>query len=231
MYNEHHMNIKIIMLSVVGIVGFLLLSYTAFNKPQQTTIDGVSKIRTSPDASQSGQLNDHTAGSGKQVLVEYSDLQCPACKSFHEYIEQEKKNDPAFAQVMDKQYTTVFRHFPLESIHPNARLAAQSAEAAGLQDAFFPFIDMAFARQQEWSQSEDAKTLFINMARELALNVDQFESDLVSEPVLAKVEADLSSALSMGLNSTPTFFINDNKITEFQTFEDFKVIIMQSASN
>lgn len=223
------MNIKIIAISIVAIVGFLFVSYSAFNKPETVTFDGVSELRTPEQASASGTLMDRAKGSGPNVMVEYSDLQCPACKSFHEYIEQEKTNDAEFARLMNEEYTVVFRHFPLVSIHRNAQLAAQAAEAAGAQDAFFPFIDSAFARQQEWGNSEAARDIFIEIAQELELNVEQFTTDIDSPAVKAKVESDLSTALSMGLNSTPTFFINDQKIGGFGSFEDFKAIIVQSA--
>src|SRR3989344_868387 len=99
----------------------------------------------------------------KVTVVEFSDLQCPACRAVQ----------PAIAQVINKypdQVRVIFRHFPLKTIHTYAQLAAQAAEAAGEQDKFWEMHDLLFNRQPEWSELDSAdavKSKFIQYVSEL----------------------------------------------------------------
>lgn len=230
LYNGLIMNSKLIIISIIALVGFVVLAYFATNKPQPTSFPEVAQVRTK-ESTGSAQLADHTMGKGKHILVEYSDLQCPACKSFHDYLANEKKKDAAFAKVLNDQYTVVFRHFPLVSIHKNAEPAAKAAEAAGMQNKFFEFIDKAFASQQEWSVLEDPQKYFISIANDLGLDVDQFASDMKTKQVTKKIQSDVDSALRTNLDSTPTFFIDGEKVVNLGNFEDLKKRIIDSANN
>lgn len=222
------MNKKHIIISTFALIGFVLLSYFAFNNPQPASYPEMAQIRVKGSTG-SAQLADRAMGTGKHILIEYSDLQCPACKTFHEYIANEKKTDKAFTDTMNKQYTTVFRHFPLVSIHENAELAAKAAEAAGAQNKFFEFIDKTFATQQEWGASDTAEAFFISLAKDLGLDAKQFKSDIYSKTVGTKLQTDVDSALRANINSTPTFFIDGEKVTNLGSFEDLKKRIIESA--
>jgi protein-disulfide isomerase len=221
------MNKKLIVISITAIVGFVVLAYFSTNKPQQTVFPELTQIRTQ-EASGSGKLGDHTIGEGKNIMLEYSDLQCPACKSFHEYLNQEKKKDANFAKIMNEQYTFVYRHFPLVTIHKNAEIAARSAEAAALQGKFYEFVDQIFASQAEWSASDTAREYFVKLATTIGLDAERFETDIDSQQVTQKISEDVASANEVGLNSTPTFFINGEKISDFSSFEEFKKIVIDS---
>lgn len=223
------MNKSITIISLIVIVGFVVLAYFATNKPTVTKFPEAGKVRTA-ESSDSAHLADRTKGKGKHILVEYSDLQCPACKGFHDYIESQKKSDVGFAKILNEQYTLVYRHFPLVGIHKHAELAAKAAEAAGMQGKFFEFIDAAFSSQAIWAQTDDAKAYFVSIAKNLKLNTEQFTKDLDSPLVMAKVQKDVESGNSIQLNSTPTFLIDGEKITGFGTFEEFKAIILDYAN-
>lgn len=137
------------------------------------------------------------------VIYEYSDFQCPFCA----------KAAPALKELQaayPKDVIIVYRHFPLSSIHPNAILAAQAAEAAGVQKKFWQMHDLLFARQSEWSglATDDFKTWLKDAAKSINLNSNQFMSDLVSEGIAQKVAKSESDALAAGLNSTPTLLFN-----------------------
>ena len=80
------------------------------------------------------------------LLVEYSDFQCPACGIYYPIVKQ-------LAEEENERVKVVYRHFPLRSIHPNAELAAKASEAAGKQNKFWEFHDMLFERQSRWSKS------------------------------------------------------------------------------
>lgn len=179
------MNLKTILIVIgiiVAVVGFLV-----FTKPAE---------QSTSDPSQ------HTIGSGSVTLVEYGDFQCPACGQYFPILQQIK------AEYGDR-ITFQFRHFPLESIHPNARAASRAAEAAGNQGKFWEMHDYLFTYQSEWQSSSDPIRMFENYARTVGVeNIDQFNADYRSSEVNAVINADLSAGRNLGVQSTPTFTLN-----------------------
>ncbi|MEX0933671.1 MAG: thioredoxin domain-containing protein [Candidatus Paceibacterota bacterium] len=169
--------------------------------------------------------NDWTTGSpGAPItLIEYSDLQCPACGAYHPILKQ-------LIEEFGSDITFVYRHFPLRQIHPNADLAARATEAAGAQGKFWEMHDMLFENQRSWSNDRDTKELFVSYAESLGLGVDQFKSDLASKGVKAKVDANYKSGLGLGVNATPTFFLNGQKLQNPRSHEEFKTIIQNAIS-
>lgn len=154
----------------------------------------------------------------KVVVVEYSDFQCPACQLYSPLIRE-------VAQQYGEKIAIVYRHFPLKQIHLQAELAAQAAEAAGKQGKFWEMNELLFERQEQWAEKREAKKLFIDYAKELGLNEAQFKKDLVSKEVKALVKADYLSGLANRLNSTPSFFINGERMANPQGAEAFREII------
>jgi len=154
----------------------------------------------------------------KVVVMEYSDFQCPACRSYYFLTKQlmaEFEDDIVF----------VYRHFPLISIHTNAEFAARAAEAAGKQGKFWEMHDLLFEKQEEWSEESNLETLFENYATLINIDVAQFKIDWQSKEVKDFVKAQRIHALKSGLQGTPTFFINGEKIQNPTSFEAFRVII------
>ncbi len=140
------------------------------------------------------------------TLVEYADLQCPACAAYHSVIKE------VIAEYGDRvQY--VFRHFPLVSIHRNAVPAAEAAEAAGKQGKFWEMQDLLFERQTEWSGDGNARAMFESYATELGLDGEQFKSDVSSAEVRDRVQANLREANTYRLSGTPTFILDNRIIT------------------
>ncbi|MFB6212389.1 MAG: DsbA family protein [Candidatus Magasanikbacteria bacterium] len=139
------------------------------------------------------------------TIVEYFDMQCPACKSFHPAMKKLHQEFPEKLRI-------VFRHFPLSQIHQNAMIAAQALEAAGLQGKFFEMQDKLFENQRSWSKMKNPKSKFVEYAKKIGLNQKKFESDLTSQKVKNKVKKDLSSARKYNINSTPTLFLNGTEI-------------------
>lgn len=139
-------------------------------------------------------------------LVEYSDFQCPYCSQAAQAVQE-------LTDAYGNQFSFEFRHFPLRTIHPNAQIAAQAAEAAGVQGKFWEMHDILFARQQEWSTSINPKKQFKVYAEEIAINSDRFLYDLESDEVKAKVNAGYDQAMALGLQGTPTFLVNGQQST------------------
>lgn len=138
----------------------------------------------------------------KAVLVEFSDFECPACGAAQ----------PEVKKVIDKyrdKLKFVYRHFPLEQ-HQNARSAAEAAEAAGNQNKFWEMHDRLFINQTKLSSST-----YETLAKELDLNLETFKQDLASGKSKDKVQRDLADGVSVGVNATPTFFLNGRKLNLF----------------
>ena len=119
-----------------------------------------------------------------------------------------------------KNVTFVYRHFPLAQ-HANAEPAAYAAEAAGKQDKFYEFVDVAFEKQKEWSDGKDAVKKFESYAQSLKLDMNKFKKDRDSKEVKDKVAADLLSGQTAAVNSTPTFYLNGKKLGPINSFADF----------
>jgi len=139
------------------------------------------------------------------TILEYSDFQCPACGMFFGELEKLMQSRPDEVRL-------VFRNFPLVSLHPNATLAAQAAEAAGLQgnEQYWAMNRLLFSKQSEWSEktTEDFTTYLKEQASNLKLDVDKFMQDLTSEALVTKLKEQTDAAVAMGLNSTPTIILN-----------------------
>lgn len=146
-------------------------------------------------------------------LVEYSDLECPACAAFQPYLEEilsQHANEIKFE----------YRHFPLP-IHQQSLIAAQAAEAAAEQDAFYPFVELMFKNQATWSKALNPSVKFVEYATELGLDVDKFKRQMNAPIIKDKVKSDRAAAVAKGLTGTPTFFLNGEKMS-FSTYDDFK---------
>lgn len=150
-------------------------------------------------------------GSGAVTLVEFSDFQCPACQAVNLPLKQVLSKYEGKVQL-------VYRHFPLNSIHKNAQLAAQASEAAHQQGKFWEWHDLMFEKQGEWSGLADPKEKFLAYAKDLTLDVPKFSGDLESEATKGVVTQDLLAATRYRLSGTPTFFLNGTKI-EFSQIE------------
>jgi protein-disulfide isomerase len=133
---------------------------------------------------------DHVRGDGAVVVIEYGDYECPYCAQ-------------ADLLLAPLGVTRVFRHFPVVSKHPRARVLAQAAEAAGLQGAYWEFHDALFGDQGRL----DPPHLW-ERVRALGLDLERFESDRRSEAVDERVSRDFRSGVRAGVTSTPTLFVD-----------------------
>ena len=213
------MNKKTIIIVVVSVIGtFLLLFgvYKLINQPVQTDFPQTKKLKA----------DDHIKWSvlKKNLLIEYSDFQCPACQNVHnDLMAVEASGSPDFS--ITKKVTLVYRHLPLFQIHDKAYIASYAAEAAGIQGKFWEMADLLFDNRQSWEKSSNPQQdYFLSYAKELKLNVDQFKKDSDSTEVKNRVAEDLKDAEQMGINSTPTFFLNGQKI-EVSSFDQFKQML------
>ncbi len=152
-------------------------------------------------------------------LVEYSDFQCPACKTFSLVFPK------VYSYINDKYgpntLSLTYKYFPLISIHRNALLAAQSAEAARLQGKFWELEKILFENQDEWGSTLDAKSQIEGYVRDMGIDMAKFIQDRDSQNVIDVVNASLAEATKLKLNHTPTVFMNGVEMVDLELTSDY----------
>ena len=123
-------------------------------------------------------------------MIEYMDFECPHCAQTH-------------ARLSGLEITRVFRHFPVASKHPRARVLAHAAEAAALQGRFWEFHDSLY---EDHGRLDDPHLW--DRCERFGLDLDRFEADRRSEEVAERVERDFRSGIRAGVAATPTLFVD-----------------------
>jgi Na+/H+ antiporter NhaA len=143
---------------------------------------------------------DHVRGprDAPVTLVEYGDFECPYCGRAEPVIRE------LLADFGDLRY--VWRHLPLNDVHPNAQLAAEASEAASLQGAFWEMHDLLLAHQGSLRLRD-----LQGYAEQIGIDVDRFREDLRRHAGAARVAEDVDSADLSGVSGTPTFFVNERR--------------------
>ncbi len=193
-----HMQIKSIVMFVVVTIGLLLgvgalLVNFGNSAPENKIITDVA-----------GEMR-LVKGEGEIVLVEFSDLQCPACQSVQAPLKQ-------ILSKYEGKVKLVYRHYPLNSIHKNADIASRASEAAHLQGKFWEMHDTLFEKQREWEKLGDPREKFAEYATALGLDATKFLADIESQEVKDKVAIDLLAATNYRLSGTPSFFVNGESV-------------------
>lgn len=195
----------------IAIIAILLTSLVLWSRSASPKVDvkNIDSGTILAASSASGDIADQVEGKidSKVVLIEYGDYQCPGCGTLTpklEKIVEEYKDRIAF----------VFRNFPLTDIHPNAKVAAAAAEAAGLQGKFWEAHTKIYTEQSTWeSLSIDQRTsYFRSLAKDLGLNEDQFVSDMGSDRISKKLNFDKQIGIAAGVDATPTLYLGSEKI-------------------
>ncbi|MDO8269223.1 MAG: thioredoxin domain-containing protein [Candidatus Levybacteria bacterium] len=151
-------------------------------------------------------------------IVEYADLQCPACKTYHPIVKE------LLAAYPDRVKLT-FKHYPLVSIHPNAMPSALAAEAAGKQNKFFEYIDMLYEKQEVWSALPNPQAKFEEYAKALSLDLERFKKDQKDPSAEKSINDQREEGISNGVTGTPTFYLEGEKIESPVGIEEFKKLI------
>jgi protein-disulfide isomerase len=141
---------------------------------------------------------DHTMGPADAplTLVEYGDYECPYCGMAHPIVK-------AVQRRFGDRLRFAFRHFPIAQLHPHAEHAAEMAEIAGAQGAFWPMHDLLYENQDALVDED-----LIGYAAQLGLNEAWAASMLASHAFAPRVREDFQSGVRSGVNGTPTFFVN-----------------------
>lgn len=201
-------------IAVAVIIGGVLLAIFANPQPEQpgAAVDQQALVRE----------NNYMTGKkdAKVTIVEFGDYQCPACKAAFPEIKavlEQFKDNP--------EVNFVFRNFPLDTIHPNAHISAEAAEAAGAQGKFWEMNELLYTRQSEWETNQAPLDIFVRYAQEIGLNVDEFKSAVQQRRYADIINTDYTDGQAVGVNSTPTFFINGVKQSKVLQRDELKALI------
>ena len=149
------------------------------------------------------------------TIVEFSDYQCPYCK----------RAETTVRAVLDRfpnEVRYVYRHFPLESIHPQARDASEAAVCADEQGRFWDYHDLLFEKTPAF-EAADLEAY----AEELGLDLESFRSCIARDDVEERVEQDLVAGRRAGVRGTPAFFVNGISLSGNRPLEDFVEVIQE----
>ena len=177
-----------VLLVFVGLIVLIQLNASASTPVQGPTADPVR--------------GDATA---TVTIQEYGDFQCPACKSL----------EPTLMKVLQEfpgQVKLVYNDYPLRSIHPNAAAAAEAGQCANAQNRFWEYHDLLYQKQSSWEELGNPDTTFVQYATDLGLDTAAFQSCLDGDTMIASVKEDEQEGIKAKVNSTPTLFVNDERL-------------------
>jgi protein-disulfide isomerase len=147
------------------------------------------------------------------TIVEFSDFQCPFCARAGPIVKELNAKYP-------EQVRIVYRHFPLDSIHPRARPAAEAAACADEQGAFWPYHDLLFANPRGLSDED-----LVRYAGEAGIDTEKFAQCVTEGRHRKQVERDLQEGRRVGVSGTPSFFVNGRMLGGAQPVEEFVRLI------
>ena len=139
------------------------------------------------------------------TLEEFGDYQCPPCGALHPTLKKLK-------QEFGPNLNFVFRNLPLSTLHKNAMVAAQAAEAARVQNRFWEMHDLLYENQDLWKDDINPRTIFIKLAGDLGLDTARFVRDMDDKQVKMRIEADQFAAAELGISGTPTLLIDGRQL-------------------
>ncbi len=146
--------------------------------------------------------SDYTKGpkDADVVLIKFSDFECPYCAVA-------AANLKPFLAEHESDVLYIYKNFPLTNIHPEAMPAAKAAWAAGKQGKFWLYHDGLFAFQDKLGEG-----YYVSLAKEMGLNMEQFERDRNSPEAQAAIDQDVKLAEALQVQGTPTFFLNEYQL-------------------
>lgn len=205
--------INLIAIAAVLVVIGIIAAITVF-RPFSPTREEVA-VATPVLAPNTHRLD--IADDGKVTLVEFLDFECEVCGAVYPHIEDLREEYAG-------RVTFATRYFPIPS-HRNSENAAVAVEAAARQHRFEDMYDQMFQTQATWGESQDSKAaLFRDFAQEIGLDMDQYDADVADPSTLERVRFDFEAGVSLGVQGTPTIFVND-ELLKLEHIDDIKAAL------
>lgn len=205
-------------LGALALTAAAAVSFTGGAEAQEATID--EKALLAPQA-----LPDQVLGKADApvTVVEYASMTCPHCAAFHSQTWPQLKSN----YVDTGKIRFIFREYPLDPVAMAASMLARCAT----DDKYYDMIDLFFDHQREWAYTDKPLEGLQNMAKQAGFTQMSFEACLTNQKLLDELNATKDRAFKeFGVNSTPTFFINGQKLTGEQSIEAFSKAIDEAAA-
>jgi len=214
---------------VIAVIGGLIYYNSASAPPAKPASNSNTKASTAPspqpkqtipaDAPPGAQPPEQTGSPNAAVtLEEFADLQCPSCAAAHPKMNEIKS-------MYGSRIHFIFRNFPLQiPAHDKGYEAALAASAAGMQGKFWDMQNMLFSNQKVWDKDSTYKQIWEGYAQKIGLDVAKWKTDSAGMGARNRVEADMARGKAIGINSTPTLFINGTAVS----FADMQVETLKS---
>lgn len=178
--------IKVAILILLVAVGSILgIRYVMWSNAKKDTV-AAARLKGNPQA--------------PIKIIEYVDLQCPACAYGSQQIDNYIKQYP------EKIFLEI-KFFPLGS-HAHSLIATKFAFCAAEEGQFWPFLEQVFLSQRRWSQLIDAQPAFVDIIKGIGLDPDKVIACTVNDEIRTKILEEKDAGASLGIKSTPTYFIN-----------------------
>lgn len=200
-----------VVLGVVAVVGGFLL-FRQLSGPSGTAATSLQPVVMSPE--QLNRVPGISQGSpdAPVVIMEFADFQCGGCAQFARFTK------PLLSDHIESgNVRFVWYDFPLVQIHRNAMLAARAGRCANEQGRFWPYHDVVFGNQSQWSESTRAVELFIGYAEQAGLERQRFAECLRSDRFQQEVSESYQLGEAMGVSGTPTIFVNGKRVEQVPT--------------
>ncbi len=200
-------------LGAVVIIGLLFSGRFLNPAPTPATSDEAQSILALA-------ADDHVKGNpeAKVTLVEYLDFECEACGAYYPLIKQLGVEFPNDLKI-------VTRYFPLPG-HKNSMTAAIAVEAASRQGKYWEMHDILFENQEKWGNKQmPTPEVFETYAEAIGLDIEKFKADVADPATAARVQRDFDASEKLGNDSTPSLFVNGEKIQNPRGYEEFKKLI------
>jgi len=208
-------------LALVALAGLGVLLYQVLGRAQPT----LEPVAVAMDPAEVARAPGVGAGpeDAPVVIYEFADFQCPGCAQFATFV----------APLIKERYVDqglvryVYYDFPLTQIHQHAFLASRAGRCADEQGRFWEYHDVLYGRQARWSASRDATPLFLDYADEVGLDRRAFEQCLRSDRYAREITQNIQLGQSLGVQGTPTLFVNGKRLPTVPAFRDLERIIQE----
>jgi protein-disulfide isomerase len=225
MKNQPKKNNSATPIIIIGLVLIIALGggallYRSSTKPpivrtntNTTTANKSATPDTRAQTAPAGAMPPNMLGSPTATVTveEFADFQCPQCASKYPLAKE-------IISLYGNRIKFIYRNYPLSiPAHDKAYTAAVAAEAAGQQNKFWDMQNQLFTNQSSWSSASDFNSILEQYAQKIGLDVEKFKNDMAGLQTKQRVDADLARGRGLGVNSTPSFFVNGKAIPFEQT--------------
>ncbi len=215
-----------IIATIAAIVSILGFGY--YMQPKGTTADNIissptqaaNKIVSIKTLMEPNQLPENILGSknAKVTIVEYSSMTCPHCATFHEEVLPAIKKK--YIDTGKVKY--ILREFPLDNLAAAAFMLGRCAP----KDKYFPFIEMMYGKQKVWAFGKgDPLPAMLKLAKGAGFTKESFDTCLKDQKILDGINAVRARGSKLGINSTPSFFVNGELIKQFGDVKSFSAML------